>query len=103
MNNLAEHKKELLARSEYYRQSMAVELQNIRAATAWVPRTIQLFRMASPLLVVAAPALGMLLGRRSHEKAAAPRKHMLGRILAGVQAFRRVKGFLDAFRPMRQP
>ena len=103
MNNLVEYKKELLARSEYYRQTMGVELHNIRASTAWVPRTFQLFRMASPLLVVAAPALGMLLGRRGHEKHTAPRKHMLGKILAGVHTFRRVKGFLDTFRPMRQP
>ncbi len=103
MNNLAERKKELLARSEYYRESMAEEVHHLRAATAWVPRTIQVFRMVSPLLVVAAPAMGMLLKRRGFEKAAAPRKHMLGKILAGVQTFRKIKGFLDAFRPMRQP
>lgn len=99
VNSLAEYKKELVARSDAYRHAMAVEVHHIKSTTAWIPRTVHMVRWASPLLMVAAPVAGLLLGRRLKARPAAhpPRKGLLARVLAGVAMYRKVRSIVDLF------
>src|SRR5512140_2721477 len=101
MNNVAERKQELVARSELYRRAMAGEIQNIKGSVAWVPRSIQMLRWVSPALVIAAPILGILTGKRISarpvDKGGGEKKgkSMLAKILAGVAIYRKVRSVVD--------
>ena len=100
---LEQRKRELLARSEFYRQSMGADLQNIRSATAWVPRGIKAARAIYPILMTAAPVLGFLFSRRRHraEKNSNGRG-FFAKAFAGYRLFRKVKPVWDGFRTWRE-
>ena len=94
VNELAERKRQLLARSEIYRQSISIEVDQIRRTTAWIPRTIHVARVVAPLLMFAVPLAGALFGRKR-----TTRKRALGgiasNVLAGVRLFRWIKPLWD--------
>ena len=54
-NQIEEQKRRLIAQSDLQRQAMAVEFQQITASLAWVPRSVQLVRTASPFMALVAP------------------------------------------------
>ena len=100
---LEQRKRELLARSEFYRQSMAADLQNIRTATAWVPLGIKAARSIYPILMTAAPVLGFLFSRnrRGAEKNSNGRG-LFAKAFMGYRLFRKVKPVWDSFRSWRE-
>jgi hypothetical protein len=110
VNSLEERKQELLARSEAYRQSMAVEIRNIKANVLWIPRTMQTVRKISPFLMLGAPLLGLLIGRRitvkpqqeplAHKNGT--RKGVLATVLGGIALYRKIKPIIDVLRPVRR-
>ncbi len=102
MNELSNYKRELVAKSEAYRQAMAFDLLNVKSTVAWVPRTLQVLRWASPALILAGPVIGILTGRKLKKKVDQPaKKSLLGKVLAGIAMYRRVKSVVDTFRPAR--
>lgn len=102
MNELAERKRELVGRSDLYRRAMAGEIAQIKGSVAWIPRAFQVVRWASPLLVIAAPILGILTGRKisTQPPAEQKRKSMLAKILAGIAMYRKVRSVVESLRPM---
>jgi len=103
VNGLAERKRELLARSELYRQSLEAELRNIETATAWVPKTVRIVRAVYPVLMVAAPLLGYAFARKkrrsSNGEASAPASRGLAATAwAGYRLFRKIKPVWDHLR-----
>ena len=103
MNDLQARKQQLLVRSEIYRCSLAAECAHIQAATAWIPRTLQYARMASPILAVAAPLAAWLFGSRSKRVIATPprKRNLLGTMLVGYKVARQIKPVWDGFRRSR--
>ncbi len=100
-NELADYKKELLARSDYYRQSMAMDLYNLKLGVAWVPRTIQVLRWAAPALALVTPVLAMVMGKKTKAKAApAPKKNILAKVLAGIAFYQKARSIVESLRPI---
>jgi hypothetical protein len=53
-------------------------------------------------LVLAGPVIGILTGRKLKKKVDHPgKKSLLGKVLAGIAMYRRVKSVVDTFRPAR--
>jgi len=102
MNEVQERKRQLLARSDACRASLADEFQNIRIATAWVPRAVRTARSIYPVLLIAVPLVGYLLARK--RPAGPPQNHasskrgLLASALAGYNLFRQVKPVWDQVR-----
>jgi len=103
---LAEHKRQLLARSESHRQSLEMEIRHIKAATAWVPRALHLARSVYPIALLAVPLVGLILGKKVSPKAPAKErpavKGLAATALTGWNIYRKVKPFWDGFRSARR-
>ena len=65
VKTLAEQKRDLIARSDLYRQAMSGDVQRINATIGWVPKTLSLIKAASPLLIMASPLAAWLLRGRN--------------------------------------
>ncbi len=100
---LEEQKRQLIIRSDLYRQAMADEVEFVRDSFAWVPRTLRLARTVSPLLVVAAPVLGWAFRRRAAEVVpqAKRARSLLARAWTGFQLFQRVLPIWQGIRRAR--
>ena len=102
INGLAERKRELIARSDLYRQSLASDFRNVETATAWVPRTVRVVRAAYPVLMVAAPLFGYVFARkklRRDDKAPLNgSRGMVATAWAGYKLFRQIKPIWDQLR-----
>jgi len=114
-NDLTDRKRRLLEDSERYRRAMSAELQNIKASTAWVPRTVGIVRATSPLIALAAPVLGFLVRRKKkHEPDRHEHKNgktdkdkdkergLVGKALLALEIFRKAKPFWDHFQRARE-
>lgn len=64
MNELEKRKKLLIAESEVYRQTLKLELQNLRIYTLKTHRKLTSFNVANPLLIFGLPVAASFLGRR---------------------------------------
>src|SRR5438105_15671039 len=95
IDDLQERKRQLLNRSESYRQSMDAGFQNVKNATAWVPKTIRIARTAYPVLLLIAPMLGWVFSRKrrfpSPTTPSPVRRGMVASALAGYRFFRKIK------------
>ena len=67
LKSLAARKEALVAQSELHRQTLTVELQNLKLYRAGMERKLRLLRALKPLLFIA-PVAGSLLGLRSRQK-----------------------------------
>lgn len=102
MTVLEQRKRELLARSEFYRQSMGADLQNIRSATSWVPVGIKAARAIYPILMTAAPVLGFFFSRRRHRgENKSNGRGLFAKAFVGYRLFRKVKPVWDSLRSWR--
>ncbi len=100
-NELADYKRQLVARSDYFRQSMAADLYNVKSGVAWIPRTIQVLRWAAPALTVATPIVALLMGKKAKAKPApAPKRSLLAKVLAGIAFYQKVRGIVNSLRPI---
>lgn len=68
LEKLALEKQTLVAESGLHRLTFQAELQNLRAATAWVSEATRWPGKAGPLLLVLAPLAGFLLTRASRRE-----------------------------------
>ena len=102
--SLADRKRELIIRSEMYRQSLEANLSDIKESIAWVPRVLRRVRSIYPVFVLALPLLGVAVrGRGLLRKRPPPRKKsLLTKAATGIKIFRTVKPFWDGFRQARR-
>lgn len=106
-----EEKRRLIEESQRYRRAMGVEFQNLKASTAWVPKTVGIVRATSPLLALAAPVLGLLFRIKKKKAEVAKAEHngkakqgMVAKAFLLFELFRKAKPFWDSFRvPRRRP
>jgi len=112
ITSIEDYKRELLARSEVYRQTLAVQRAELQSSFEWVPRSVSMMRSIAPILAVAAPIAGLFFARKklaggSTKKAPEPpvKKGLLATALMGFQLYNRVRPILTAFaqrRPERE-
>lgn len=101
IDSLAEQKRELIIRSEMYRQSLEGHLSDIREATVWIPRTFRMLRSVYPVFVFALPLVGFAVRRKGllrRRPPPPPKKGLLNKAATGIKIFRTVKPFWDGFR-----
>jgi hypothetical protein len=65
LSELEEKKKALIAEAEVYRQTLKLEIQNVRLYGAKARRAVGSFSFSNPLLVIGATLAGTLLKQRS--------------------------------------
>lgn len=101
MTQLEIRKRELLARSDVYRQALSAEIASLQSATAWVSRTLHYARLVAPVLALVVPAAGWAF--RGRKKAPPPRKPkgLLAKVIAGYHIARQVKPVWDGYRRAR--
>jgi hypothetical protein len=106
---LTDQKRRLIEDSEKYRHALAAEFQNIKASTAWVPRTVGIVRATSPLMALAAPVIGFLLRRKkkgaaqkSEHRNGTSEKGMVAKALILFELFRKAKPFWNHFQRARE-
>jgi hypothetical protein len=100
-NELADNKRQLVARSDYFRQSMSGDLDNLKMGVAWVPRTVQVLRWAAPALAVATPIVALLMGKRVKAKPASPpKKNLFAKVLAGIAFYQKARSVVNILRPI---
>ena len=103
---ISEEKRRLIEESERYRRAMGIELQNLKASTAWVPRTVGIVRATSPLLALAAPLIGLLIRRKKqaepkHDRNGKAKKGLIATALFLFEMARKAKPFWESFRRSR--
>ena len=64
VKSIQEQKRELIERNQRYREAIVADCAHVGASLWWVPRTIQVVRSISPLLLVASPLLGWLARKK---------------------------------------
>lgn len=101
---LEEQKRELLARSEVYRQAMAARGREIQQSLAWVPRTVNMARRVAPIMAFGVPLAGMMFFRKktpfpqARKAPSAPaKKGLLAMVLGGIEIYNRLRPILTAF------
>ena len=101
--DLEAHKRELLARSEGYRQTLRSDVREAAAAVEWIPKTLNTLRFASPILMMLAPAAAFAAGRWAFGRAtssasvARPRFGILGKLITAIRIFQQVKPLWDGY------
>ena len=105
--DLESYKRELLVRSEGYRQALRNEIGHAAASVAWVPKTLSTLRFASPILLMLAPAAAFAAVRWATGRGAAPalkaRTSLIGKVFAAVRIFQQVKPLWDGYRRAKSP
>src|SRR5688500_10165707 len=89
-------KRLLIAKSEIHRQTMQLELQQIRESTAWIGKTISVVKTSLPFLAVGAPVAGYFVAKKRSGLKTGFQK--AGWLLA---AFKQVKSFLAGFNSVK--
>jgi hypothetical protein len=106
ITSLDDYKRELLARSDLYRQTLTLQTQELRSSVAWVPRSLGMVRSIAPILAVAAPIAGFFFARKkitgnSTTARKGPetraKKGFFATALMGFQLYNRVRPILSAF------
>jgi hypothetical protein len=106
ITSLQDHKRELLARSEVYRQTLILQAQELQSSVAWVPRAIGTAKSIGPLLAIIAPVAGLFFARKKLAGSTTTRhapepprskKGFLATALMGFQLYNRVRPILNAF------
>jgi hypothetical protein len=103
------YKRELLVRSEGYRQSLRREIQDAGDSLAWVPTTLSTLRFASPLLLTLVPTAAFVVGRWAFGRAGATiadapkRSTLFGKLLTAFRIYQQVKPLWDGYKRSRVP
>ncbi|HWF17656.1 MAG TPA: hypothetical protein VG754_00220 [Verrucomicrobiae bacterium] len=107
VKELDDRKRFLLARSEMYRQTLTLEVANIKFATSLLKRRLKAPKTIFMLLgTLALPAAGFFAGRRGLQKKAKappPPTGLLPALFAGWKLFSRLVPLVKKLRPARKP
>jgi hypothetical protein len=90
MSDVESRRKALAAEAEVYRQTLKLEIQNIKLYARQNRRRYTAIRPSNPLFAAAAPVLAALLRRTRPVK----KLNMLSKILIGWQMFSRFAPFI---------
>jgi len=103
--DLQARKRQLLAQSEFYRQTLAKDCTQLNSATSWIQTTLHYARLVGPILAMAVPIAGFFFRpRKKHAPQPPPRKkNLLGTLIAGYRIARQVKPIWDGFHRSRRP
>jgi hypothetical protein len=102
VEELEEQRRELLARSEMYRQTMKLQVANIKYSAALYKRRFSLVRTSSRLLGLAVPLVSYLFFRHPAH-AAKTGKGLLAGLASGVKTLGMLRPLLRAFQsPKRE-
>jgi hypothetical protein len=101
--DLQARKRQLLAESEFYRQTLAADCAHLNSATSWISTTLRMARLVAPVLAMAMPVAGFFFrSRKKHVLLPPPKKkNLLSSVLAGYRLARQVKPIWDGFRRAR--
>jgi hypothetical protein len=97
VKELEEQKRELLARSEMYRQTLKLEVANIKFSASLLKHRYSRFRNASRLMALMVPIAGLFLFRRPAPPQEKTNKGILGGLASGLKLFGMLRPILHAF------
>lgn len=101
VKELEEQKRELLARSEMYRQTMKLQAANIKYSAALYKRRFSLVRTSSRLLGLVVPLVSYFFFRHPAQPAKTG-KGLLAGLASGVKALGMFRPLLRAFQSPRR-
>ena len=88
VTELAEKKKELLARSEIHRQTLALEVTNVKLGWALLKKRMGVLKTAYRMFSWAVPVGAILFGQKKKEK---QRSGFLSKLLSGFNLATKIK------------
>ena len=101
VKELEDRKRLLLAQSQMYRETIHLEVANVKFSLALLKRRLGWAKSAVGALGLAAPVIGLLLGLRGFRKSEAPRikgrQSLFSRIMAGAHMLRQFRPLLRLF------
>jgi hypothetical protein len=95
VKELSDKKKELLARSEIHRQTLALEFSNVKMSFVLLKKRLQIVKTVYRLLGIAVPVGGLLFGH----KESTHKKSLLSKVLSGFNVVSRIKSFFGGQKP----
>lgn len=110
LNDLERRKRALVAESEVYRQTLTLEIQNLRLYGVRMQKKLAVMRLANPLFLFGASLLGSRLfrRRRAERKPRGKWTRLFGAALMGWRLFRQFgplaqRVFARSFRTQSPP
>jgi hypothetical protein len=100
VKDLEDRKRFVLAKSEMHRQTMKLEIANVRFSAALLKKRLKFFRSASLLMGTAAPLAGMLVARKRAKQK--QRGGFIGKLFGGLQLLGQLKPILGNITGGRQ-
>lgn len=94
VNELREKKKELLVRSEIHRQTLALEITNVKLGIALLKKRMHVLKTLYRVLGFAVPVGGILFGQKHKEK----KVGFISKLLSGFNLASRIRSFLNGHR-----
>jgi len=97
MKDLEARKRALAAESEVYRQTLKLEIQNLRLCGIRAKRKFSFFGALNPLLTLGGPLAGAMLGGKGR----GPLFRCIKSAVVGWQLYRKLGPLIEAFFPTR--
>src|SRR5579863_1057889 len=91
ITELQKKKKELIARSDIHRQTLALEATNIKLSLELLKKQLRVLRMIYRVLGLAVPVGGLLFGHKEPER----KVSFISKFLSGFDLARRIKSFFS--------
>lgn len=95
VKELQKKKLALLARSEIHRQTLGLEVTNIKLSLALVKKQLRTMKIFYRLFGWAVPIGGLVFGQKQKEK----KSGFLARLLSGFNLARRLRALISGFKP----
>lgn len=89
VKELEDRKRFLLAKSEIYRQTLKLEIANVKFSTALIKRKLKARRLPLLLLGSTLPLAGMFFAKKRAQPK--PAAGLLGKLLSGIKLFGQLK------------
>jgi hypothetical protein len=99
VKELQDKKRELLARSEIHRQTLALEVSNVKMSLTLLKKRLRILKTAYRLLGIAVPIGGLLFGHKEPDR----KKGFLSKLLSGLNVFSRVRSFFNGAKTGHAP
>jgi hypothetical protein len=87
INELQEKKKDLLTRSEIHRQTLALEMTNVKLSMALLKKRMRVLKTLYRVFGVAVPIGGLLFGHKQTER----KQGFISKLLSGFNLASRIK------------
>jgi hypothetical protein len=101
IKELEEKKRALAEECDLYRQTLRLEVHNLRLHASWSKRRFASFR-TNPLWTILPPLLTAFLKRKKHKFSKFSKWRVLSTALAGWQLYRKFRGIVSFFPRLRR-